>query len=163
MAIKNPIYGVSHTNMDKRRRIILPAKLRAALPSTLLITIESGLSCLRIYTEISWREFVEEMASHLGSSRALVDWKRSIYPWVYHVDIASDGRILVPSPLVEYGQLSQSCILLGLGDHLELWDEARYHAHRKTDDVGQRFSGLESRVHNTIGSSGRVFLSRQNY
>lgn len=130
--IKGQICGIFHINMDVRGRIILPAKLRATLPPSLLLTIGPSLPCLKIYTETSWRDYVEGMVLRLGSARAFVDWKRNISPWICDVDIGSDGRILIPSSLTEYGQLSKRCILLGVGGHLELWDEDKYYAFRET-------------------------------
>jgi MraZ protein len=43
------------------------------------------------------------------------------------VDVDRNGRILIPDRLVQFAGLKHEVVLLGVRDHLELWDAERWH------------------------------------
>jgi len=46
------------------------------------------------------------------------------------IDLDGQGRLLLPPELREFAQLSRHAMLIGQGNRLELWDEARWNARR---------------------------------
>ena len=37
-----------------------------------------------------------------------------------------NGRISIASPLVSYAGLDKECIVIGVGDHLEIWNSVKF-------------------------------------
>ena len=93
------------------------------------------MSCLLIYTESGWLEFNEAMKANLKIEHELLKWRWRISPFVYHCDIQEDGRILVVPSLRKYAKLESECTLIGMGDHLELWDRAEYERQSENADI----------------------------
>ena len=46
-------------------------------------------------------------------------------------DVDSAGRILVPDYLKSYATLSGKCVVAGVSDRVELWDEAAWESYTK--------------------------------
>ena len=42
------------------------------------------------------------------------------------VELDSQGRILVPAFLREYADLEKEVVLVGMGNHIEVWSKAKY-------------------------------------
>ena len=55
-------------------------------------------------------------------------WKRIFLGNAMDVEMDSAGRVLISPELREAVGLSREAILLGMGEHFELWDKATYQA-----------------------------------
>jgi MraZ protein len=53
-------------------------------------------------------------------------FRRLFYAQAQRVDIDRQGRFRIPSELMLLGNLSREVMLLGVGDHLEMWDPTRW-------------------------------------
>src|SRR5699024_9356170 len=42
------------------------------------------------------------------------------------IELDKQGRVNVPSPLINYANLSKKCVIVGTGDRLEIWDEEAF-------------------------------------
>ncbi len=56
-------------------------------------------------------------------------WKRIFLGNAMDVDMDGTGRVLVAPELRQAVALDKEVILLGMGNHFELWDKATYEAH----------------------------------
>ena len=55
-------------------------------------------------------------------------WKRIFLGNAMDVDMDGTGRVLVSPELRQAAGLTKDAILLGMGNHFELWDKAGYEA-----------------------------------
>jgi MraZ protein len=53
-------------------------------------------------------------------------FRRLYFAQTEEVDLDSNGRILIPERLLEFGGLEHEIVLIGVRDHLELWDRERW-------------------------------------
>ena len=53
-------------------------------------------------------------------------FRRLYFAQTEAVDVDKNGRILVPERLVQFAGLQHDIVLIGVRDHLELWDGARW-------------------------------------
>lgn len=79
--------------------------------------------CLMLYPDAVWSRKSEELAHLPFSARAL---QRLVLGSAERVAFDSAGRLLVPTSLRELAGLDRDVILLGLGEHFELWDRERW-------------------------------------
>jgi len=49
----------------------------------------------------------------------------------YEMELDNQGRIVIPEKLVLYAGLGEGVSFLGIGDRVEIWDEARWSAKEK--------------------------------
>ena len=81
--------------------------------------------CLMIFPRPEWEQFRERIAKVPMPAQG---WKRIIVGFASDVEMDATGRVLVSPELRQAAGLTKDAILLGMGDHLELWDKVTYEA-----------------------------------
>jgi MraZ protein len=119
--------GTYPRTLDDKKRLGLPKRVRELLgePATLFVTPGPDQS-LWLYTEPG----LEQMAARLDQAPA-TDAEARVFRRLYFaqteaVDVDRTGRILVPDRLLQFGGLTHEVVLIGVRDHLEMWDAARW-------------------------------------
>ena len=59
------------------------------------------------------------------------DTERFIMASAYEMELYNQGRIVIPEKLVSYAGLGVGVSFLGIGDRVEIWDEAKWGAKEK--------------------------------
>lgn len=117
--------GRSNITIDPvKGRVTLPVKHRGAFstPEGNLLTItRHPQGCLLIFPRSAW--LVKKQAL-LQLPVSAIGWKRMFVGNATDIEIDDSGRILIPAELRKPVNLDKDAVLLGMGDHLELWDEA---------------------------------------
>ncbi|MBU1292780.1 division/cell wall cluster transcriptional repressor MraZ [Patescibacteria group bacterium] len=110
-----------HT-LDAKNRVSLPAKFRKELGSSVIVT--RGLDhCLFVYPKAAWKKEAQKFAQHSSGGAAGRAFARLMLAGANEADVDSAGRVLVPDYLRTYAGLSGKCVVAGVSDRVELWDE----------------------------------------
>ena len=78
-----------------------------------------------VFPRPAWEEFRERIAKLPMSAQW---WKRIFLGNAMDVEMDATGRVLVSPELREAAGLAKDAVLLGMGNHFELWDKATYDA-----------------------------------
>lgn len=81
--------------------------------------------CLMLFPRPEWLKFRDRIAELPMSAQW---WKRIFLGNAQDVDMDGTGRVLVAPELRQAVGLSKDAVLLGMGNHFELWDRATYEA-----------------------------------
>ena len=54
------------------------------------------------------------------------DYLRVQFATTYEMDVDKLGRVQVPTALLNKFNISRNVIVLGIGDHIEIWDAKKY-------------------------------------
>lgn len=133
----------NHT-IDAKGRLIIPAKIREQLGEHCVLT--KGLdNCITIYTESSWIELskaLQSLSTNKANARAV---KRFYFGSAAELEFDKQGRILVPNPLREHAELQKDVVIIGTGDHVEIWSRQRYDSYNAevSDSIESLAEGLE--------------------
>lgn len=119
-------------SLDAKNRIFIPAKYREILGDSFVITRRLD-PCLALYTNEEWEKYAEKIRA-LPDSVAL-ELKLFIFPKTLVAEPDSQGRVLIPSDLKEYAQLDKNAVILGAGDHAQIWSESLWEEREKKRDV----------------------------
>jgi len=136
MIAKEELFGMisgnySHT-LDSKNRITLPAKLRDQIGEDLVLT--RGVDkCISLYPRAKWDAFTEKLDALPATELRRV--KRFLFSSAFETTLDSQGRMLVPPDLCEYASLAKNVRVVGVGDHLEIWDESNWIAETEEEDV----------------------------
>jgi len=110
-----------HT-LDAKNRISLPAKFRKELGTSVVVT--RGLDhCLFVYPKAAWKKEAQKFAEHSSGGAAGRAFARLMLAGANEADVDSAGRILLPDYLKTYAGLAAKCVVAGVSDRVELWDE----------------------------------------
>jgi len=130
--------GTFEHNMDDKNRLIIPAKYREELGNTFYITrglenclflystfyITRGLeNCLFLYSEKEWNQLVEKLNTLTFTKKDARNFMRFFYSGATTLELDKQGRISIPSYLVEYANITHTCKIIGVGERLEIWAE----------------------------------------
>src|SRR5438874_8395979 len=118
--------------IDEKLRLAIPKRLRDALGSgpeqTLFVTPGTDRS-LAIYTEESLGQLGQRLAAASPAGPEVRAFSRLFYAQAQPAELDGQGRIRIPAELAELAGLSREAVLLGVQDHLELWDRGRWEAY----------------------------------
>ena len=117
--------GEYKCSADAKGRLLVPAKLREMFPEgEELYLVRSLDHCVNLYTEAKWNGFEEKIAQ-LPETESR-DVRRFFYASMQDAEPDGQGRILIPVGLREYASITKAVVVLGCGDHIEIWDEKTY-------------------------------------
>lgn len=110
-------------------RLAVPKKIRELVNSDTFVLAKGFEKCLFGYTAQMWEKVSEqELASPLSDFKSR-DLKRYLYSGAAELDFDSQGRVVIPETLRKYAELGESAMVIGAGDHFEIWDEKTWQSH----------------------------------
>ena len=112
--------GEYHHSIDDKGRLIIPAKFRDSLGSNFIVT--RGIeNCLFVYSNEDWNKICEKLNSLPFTKKDARNFVRFFMSGATNVELDKQGRINILSPLVEYANLKNECVIIGTGDRIEIW------------------------------------------
>lgn len=116
--------GEYHHTIDEKGRLIIPSKVRNDLGEDFIIT--RGLDgCLFIYPKVEWEEIITKYKS-LPNTKDARNFMRFFLSGASVCEFDKQGRINIPTPLIEYANLEKDCIIIGVNERLEIWSQERW-------------------------------------
>ncbi len=127
--------GEYKTRFTGRGRIVLPNKFRVELKS-------KGIILSRGFEKCIWgfdlKDFEEEAGKQLEISvteeRARY-MRRYLFSSSEPVEPDTQGRIVIPSALLDFASVKEEITVIGAGDHFEIWDSRLWKKHIKEVEV----------------------------
>ena len=117
--------GEYHHTIDDKGIIIIPSKFRYELGDKFILT--RGLeNCLFAYPEKEWNLIVEKLNKLPFTKKDARNFSRFFLSGATIVEFDKQGRINISSPLVTYADLKKECVIIGVGDRLEIWDKEEW-------------------------------------
>jgi len=114
------LMGEFHHNIDDKGRLILPAKFRDDLGEEFVIT--RGLEeCLFVYSKDEWAKITSRLNSLPFTKKDARSFMRFFLSGATATVFDKQGRINITSPLISYAGLEKECVIIGVGDRLEIW------------------------------------------
>ena len=131
----------NHT-IDAKGRMIVPNKFRNLLGDSFVVS-KSLDGCLSIYDKSKWDELEKKLNSLPFTDKRARELKRFILGSGSVCETDKQGRILIPMPLRKSANLNQNVILIGVGDHIELWDEEMFNKNNDFSDYEKMAENME--------------------
>ena len=117
--------GEFHHNLDEKGRVAIPSKYREILGDDFVIT--RGIEhCIYVYPYDTFNRIVTKLESLPFTKKDARAFTRFFMSGATAVELDKQGRVNIPSPLVNYANLSKKCVIVGTGDRLEIWDEESF-------------------------------------
>jgi len=119
--------GTYPRTLDDKKRLTLPRRVRELLgePGLLFVTPGPDQS-LWLYTQTGLEQLSAKLDQTPATDAEARVFRRLYFAQTEAVDVDKTGRILVPDRLVQFAALGHEVVLIGVRDHLELWDVARW-------------------------------------
>jgi MraZ protein len=126
--------GTHTRSLDDKNRVALPKRVREQLgdPETLYVTPGPD-QCLWLYTGAGLEELSAKLDQAPATDAEARVFRRLYFAQTEAVDVDRTGRILITERLARFAQLQHEVVLLGVRDHLELWDAQRWQQYLTTN------------------------------
>ena len=111
------------------RRIALPKKIREYLATNEIILSFGFEKCIFGFDTQAWQKQSEKQLDRPITDRASRDIRRFFFATAEHIRLDDQGRFVIPGQLLEYAEVKNP-IIIGAGDHFEIWDEKTWEAHK---------------------------------
>lgn len=121
------LMGEFHHNIDEKGRLTLPAKFREELGETFIIT--RGLEeCLFVYPMNAWEKITSKLSNLPFTKKDARSFMRFFLSGATAEELDKQGRINITSPLISYAELKKECVIIGVGDRLEIWSSDKWNS-----------------------------------
>jgi MraZ protein len=137
--------GANNVTLDAKGRLAVPTRYREQLTERsngrLIATVDRSDRCLLIYPLPEWEEIELKLRRLPSLNKAVKRLQRLMIGHAADIELDASGRILIPPNLREYAGLNKDAVLVGQGNHFELWDEAHWNERRdewlKVDEASE--------------------------
>ena len=105
---------------------MLPRKIRQEIQGTEIVIARGYEGCIFGFDRESWEV---EAAKHFDTPVTDSEGRkirRYLFSSAEKVEIDKLGRILLPAQLKEYASISREVIVIGAGDHFEMWNKTKW-------------------------------------
>ena len=127
-------YGEYHHAIDKKGRLIIPAKFRGIFKklgnSNFMIT--RGLEkSLFIFSLEEWQIQESKFKSlplEKSNPRAI---SRILFSGAHRCSLDRQGRVNLPQSLIQYADLKKEAVIVGVSNRIEIWDRSRWNNYLK--------------------------------
>ena len=134
--------------VDDKLRLAIPKRLRDALigEGRPELYVTPGIDgSLAIYSPATLEHLAHRLARSSPTKNEVRSFNRLFYARAERIEIDGQGRVRIPPALAELAALGKEAVLLGVQDHLEVWDRVRWenylsqHAERYDEIAEQAF------------------------
>jgi MraZ protein len=120
--------GTWPRSLDDKGRLVVPKRVRESLGQNVgeLFVAQGTEKSLTLYTPESFERLAQRYSEKSGARADIRGFMRLFYARAERLDVDSQGRIRIPDRLKSFAGLDREVVLLGVNDHLELWDTAHW-------------------------------------
>ncbi len=118
--------GASQLSLDQKGRLVVPARHRDAL----MVQGEGRITltrhphgCLLLFARPIWETHRTEI---LAWPMSALRWQRMFLGNASDVEMDGAGRVLISPELRRAAGLDKDVLMLGMGNHFEIWDTMAY-------------------------------------
>jgi MraZ protein len=117
-------YGEYLHSIDRKGRIILPAKFRESAKAHFIekFFVTRGLDkCLFMFSEEEWRSQESKFKAISFTKQQARTFNRLYFSGAVEVSPDKQGRILLPQYLKDFAQIKRDVMVVGVSNRIEIW------------------------------------------
>ena len=119
-------YGEFSHSIDRKGRLILPAKFRESCKECGLerFFLTRGLDkCIFMFGEDEWRTQEQKFKAMSFTKQESRNFNRMFFSGAIEVVPDRQGRFIIPNYLKDYAQIKRDTVLIGISNRIEIWDK----------------------------------------
>lgn len=119
------LFGSYEHTLDEKNRLVIPSKMRNEIGTHLYI-MKGFDGALSIFPEASFQKLMNEFQTLPFNKSDARTYLRVQLANASDLDLDKAGRAVIPSILLAKFNISKEVIIIGMGDHIEVWDLKTY-------------------------------------
>jgi len=138
--------GEYQYTIDDKGRLTIPAKFRRPLAGGLVVTRGFDRN-LAMYPMATWSGLVDKVNQLPYGDLQARRFRRLVFSGASDAELDKQGRINIPTYLLDYGMISKDVIVVGMNNFIELWSPDQWEAER---DIMESTENAEHWAHLNI-------------
>jgi len=123
----------AHT-VDPKGRLNIPSKFRETLGDEFYVT--KGLDkCLFIFPADEWHIFEEKLKTLPLTNKNARAFVRLFFSGATECSLDKQGRINIPVPLRNHGEIQKEVNVIGVGTRIEIWSKDNWDEYNNPDNI----------------------------
>ncbi len=127
-------YGSAENKLNTKGQVAIPARFRAPLPDCdahrQFVILRGEPRCLYMYNHQQFGK-IKDNARRVAEENGDPDFYRSFMAEAHAVDLDTQGRFVLPQPLMKMAGIKGPGVLfIGVDDRIEIWEPGEYAASR---------------------------------
>jgi MraZ protein len=123
-------------SLDAKNRLAIPARFRAAFSSGAVLSKDPE-PCVAVWTPETHESIIERA---LGGLNPMGSEYRKLSRFYqgnsFEIELDASGRVTLPAPLLAHAAIEKEVVVVGVGDHLEVWGKERWRQEQEALDAG---------------------------
>jgi MraZ protein len=122
-------------SLDSKNRLSIPARFRAAFSGGTVLAKDPE-PCVAVWTPDAYERIIEQSLAGLNPiGRQYKKINRFYRGNSYEIELDGSGRVTVPPTLLAHTGISKEVVVVGVGDHLEVWGKDRWQQEQEALDA----------------------------
>ena len=127
--------GTHPRTLDDKHRLTLPKRVREQLGDVEQLYVTPGPDqCLWVFEQSGLDSLTSKLDETPATDSEARVFRRLFFAQMETVDIDGSSRILLPDRLVQFAGLAREAVLLGVQNHLEIWDTSKWNDYRASHE-----------------------------
>lgn len=111
------------TKLTSNHQLSLSVRLRGGLKSNQLIIAKGFDKCVYGFSSEEWQKIAEQELLKPLLTEEGRRMRQKVFSQAEEIDLDNQGRFVVPEYLVKHAELKDEVVIIGAGDHFEIWDK----------------------------------------
>ena len=122
-------FGEYQPSIDEKGRLALPKKLREQIQGGAVILSRGFESSILGYDKTKWEDEAFKQVDAPISDARVRHLKQYMYSGAAEVSFDEQGRFVIPPNLRGHAGIENEVIVIGAGDHFEIWETGCWQKH----------------------------------
>lgn len=148
-----------HT-LDQKNRLSIPAPCRQLLsPDTVgekLYLVLGPNKTLSLYPERYYEQLVNRHPAELIPDEKVLQFEQLTFGLARLLELDTTGRVVLPEKMIRRASLGREVIIIGVRDHLEIWNRADWEQHVENGLAEQNQTLTRTRLAWMLPGSGNL-------
>lgn len=132
--MRHPVlYGEYELTIDDKSRLQIPSEVRRAIKpeqhGTAFFLVRGINKRPWIYNEFYWDDLVSKAPQEMTPAFQRLEYDQLQFARASRVEPDKTGRVVLPELLLRRSNIKREVSLIGVRDHLELWNREEWQAH----------------------------------
>ncbi len=143
-SVQHPVlFGEYDLTVDDKNRLLIPAEVRRSIPAELGESLFMSIGRNRVpwfWPEKYYEHLASKIPSGMTPGEDQLAFDQLFFAMATRITWDKQGRIQMPNKMLTRASIGKDVTLVGVRDHLELWNTAAWEAHR--DELERRASEI---------------------
>ena len=115
-------FGEYKLKFTGKGRVLLPRKMRDEVAGKQIVLSRGFDGCIFGYDLESWEKEAKKQLEVSNTEERARYLRRYMFSASVSVELDSQGRFVIPSALLIFAKLKRDIVIIGAGDHFEVWN-----------------------------------------